>query len=736
MSTQSNFTTVSEVASIGEPEARGIESIILATAEDERPVKATKGAKKGGKTKRAPTKAKAKAKAAATKTEDSLASSFIEPEDDDFEVKVEKIPTKSGRNKKRSSGEMNGENDTPPSESDKTEEIGGQPPPAKRRATRTRSSVMQVRGEPASLQNGQEVDANMTDAEIMPPPAAPASKKGGKRGRKKPSSTVRTASGASIASAASLRSAVSDDDEIYAALEAELNRPLTDDEVDIEEPGIQKLKARRLTRTRPASRNGTASTAQVRRNTRASTINDGGMISGNRDISMQDDEGEPTEKSSDHLNGGAKDELTAPVPTERAANGNKLRKASSRQQTLATKCTDDSANASVAALRVQPDLAPSKPKGPRNRQPSRQLPGRNTRNVVPPAPEDVAILDLNVHSIANVHASEDESGHETDASATSQATKKRGGKKSSTGMKNQAGKKAKLVNRDLQSVVQPVVENTTPNQKGNGSDFFAMVVVKSPELELLQFRSPKKALRSEIEEVKVAPSNGAQPVLEASTPNPEDCEIVDAIGVRSPSQSVAVTDNSECLQGSSKATESMRGSTPRIAETPKETTKQLPSARITPRPILSPQSSDAENQPPSSRPSAIRPPLSVKSTLNTQVVRIRSAACTPTASPSKQNILRLQSAVPWNPVEVEKLFLGSPASNEENDPFTLGAVITQSLNESLTIPEKKLSIEEWIHYKARKAEEKLRNDCERLVGKFEGEGVRALSTLEGLSCID
>ena len=736
MSTQSDFTTVSgEVTLIGEPEARGIERIILAPAEDERPIKATRGAKKGGKTKKAPTKSKAKA--AATKTEDSLASSFIEPEDDDFEVKVEKLPAKSGRNKKRSSGEMNGDNETPPSGSDKTEEIGGQPPPAKRRATRARSSVMHGRNEPASLQNGHEVDANMTDAELMPPPAAPASKKGGKKGRRKPSSTVRTASGASTASAASLRSAVPDDDDIDAALEAELNRPLTDDEVDIEEPEIQKPKVRRLTRTRPASRKATATTAQVRRTTRASTTNDGGLISGDGDISVHDDEGEPTEIASNHLNGDAKDELTAPIPTERAGNENKLRKASSRQQALAIKSTDDNANASVAALRVQPGLAPSKPKGPRNRQPSRQLPGRNTRNVVLPTPEDVAILDSNVHSIASVHASEDESGHETDASATSQANEKRGVKKNSTGMKNQAGKKAKLVIRNGQSIVQPEVEHTTPTQRGSGgSGFFAMVAVKSPEPELLQLRSPEEALRSEIEEVKVALSNGTQPVLGASTPIPEDCEIVDAIGVRSPSQSVSVTDNGECLQGSSKATESMHRSTPRTAETPQEATKQLPSARTTPRRIVSPQSSDAENQPPSSRPSAIRPPLSVKSPLNTQMVRIRSAACTPTASPSKHNISRLQSAVPWNPVEVEKLFLGSPGSNEENDSITLIDGIRQSLNGSLTLPEKKLSIEEWIHYKAGKAEEKLRNECERLVGKFEGEGVRALCTLEGLSCID
>ena len=79
-------------------------------------------------------------------------------------------------------------------------------------------------------------------------------------------------------------------------------------------------------------------------------------------------------------------------------------------------------------------------------------------------------------------------------------------------------------------------------------------------------------------------------------------------------------------------------------------------------------------------------------------------------------------------MEVEKLFLGSPTGNEENDPFPLRDVITQGLNESLTIPEKKLSIEEWIHHQARKAEERLRNECERLVARLEREGVRALST--------
>lgn len=734
MSTQSNLTTASEVTSVEEPEAHETESIILAApAEVERPIKAARGAKKGGKTKKAP--AKSKAKAAATKGEDStLASSFIEPEDDNFEVKVEKIPTKRGRIKKRGSDEMNGDNGIPLPVSDMAEDTEGQPPPAKRRTTRARSSVMQVNCEPASfLLNGHEVDASMTDAETMPPPPAPASKKGVKKGRKKPSSTVRTASGASIASVASLRSAVPDDDEIDAALEAELYRPLTDDEVDIEQPEIQQPKTRRLTRTRPASRNGTASTAQVRRTTRMSAITDRGMNPGYQDMLTQDFVGELTEKASHGLNGGVNDELNVLVPTEEVPKGNKSRKASSKQQTSATQSANEKANASVAALRVQPDLAPPKPKGPRSRQPSRQLPGRNTRQVVLPTPEDVAIPDSMMHSAVNVHANEDESGHETDASASSQAPKKRGGKKGFTGMKKKAGKKTKLISYTID---QLGVEDNTPNQKENNPNGCAMDVTKSPENKHLQVRSAKKALDSEKGEASVATSNGAQPVVAASPPASEERDIDDAIRVRSPSQSVSLTENGQGLQGSSKGTESMHESTPPLAETPQEAPKHLPPVQTTPRQVFSPQSSDAENQPPSSRPSATRPPLSVKSTLNTQVVHIRSPARTPTASPSKQNTSRLQSAIPWTSVEVEKLFLESPTGNEENDTFTAGTLIAQSVNESLTSPEKKLSMEEWIHHKARQAEEKLRNDCERLVGRFEGEGVRALRTLEGISCID
>ena len=52
----------------------------------------------------------------------------------------------------------------------------------------------------------------------------------------------------------------------------------------------------------------------------------------------------------------------------------------------------------------------------------------------------------------------------------------------------------------------------------------------------------------------------------------------------------------------------------------------------------------------------------------------------------------------------------------------------------LSSPERKMSVQEWILCNARSGEERLRRECEMLVGRFEGEGVRALKALEGIVC--
>jgi hypothetical protein len=47
--------------------------------------------------------------------------------------------------------------------------------------------------------------------------------------------------------------------------------------------------------------------------------------------------------------------------------------------------------------------------------------------------------------------------------------------------------------------------------------------------------------------------------------------------------------------------------------------------------------------------------------------------------------------------------------------------------------ERDMSVEEWVKWNALEAEERLKSECERLVGVFEREGTRAMRTLEGIN---
>ncbi|KAL4895793.1 hypothetical protein BDV59DRAFT_144371 [Aspergillus ambiguus] len=144
---------------------------------------------------------------------------------------------------------------------------------------------------------------------------------------------------------------------------------------------------------------------------------------------------------------------------------------------------------------------------------------------------------------------------------------------------------------------------------------------------------------------------------------------------------------------------------------------------------LSPQSSDAENHPPSMKPVA-RP--HVASSPSKQPVRIPMAPSTP--SPSKQNANRggLNTSHPWKPIDIDELILANP-SDPENFDFSSAL---SNIKGDLTSPEKKMSVEEWIQWNAKNGEQRLKRECERLVGQFEREGARAMRVLEGIECID
>jgi hypothetical protein len=184
-----------------------------------------------------------------------------------------------------------------------------------------------------------------------------------------------------------------------------------------------------------------------------------------------------------------------------------------------------------------------------------------------------------------------------------------------------------------------------------------------------------------------------------------------------------------------------------IAETRTPIPHKVPQARITSArqesdavsplpstskgsPSSSPQSSDAENQPPTIQTSALR--TQVASPSKEKVVRIPLSTSTP--SPSKRNVNpgALKTLHPWTPIDIDEILYASMSDKENVD---VGAALN-SIKGDLTSPEKKMTVEEWIFWHARNGEEKLKRECERLVSQFEKEGARAMRALEGIECID
>ncbi|KAL2267267.1 hypothetical protein VTJ83DRAFT_4544 [Remersonia thermophila] len=163
-------------------------------------------------------------------------------------------------------------------------------------------------------------------------------------------------------------------------------------------------------------------------------------------------------------------------------------------------------------------------------------------------------------------------------------------------------------------------------------------------------------------------------------------------------------------------------------------------------PAHSPQSSDAENHPPSLQPAAnvvakrvVLAPVGGNSSNPQQTTPQRS-------SPAKRNIIAgLQSTFAWEPADVDLLFFGSsPAKvrgllsggdrdeEEGGEDQENGMARLLRLGATLTSAEKKMTVEEWIYHNAGLAEQKLKAECEAMVSAFEREGLRAMKVLEGL----
>ncbi|KAF2864288.1 BIR-domain-containing protein [Piedraia hortae CBS 480.64] len=133
-----------------------------------------------------------------------------------------------------------------------------------------------------------------------------------------------------------------------------------------------------------------------------------------------------------------------------------------------------------------------------------------------------------------------------------------------------------------------------------------------------------------------------------------------------------------------------------------------------------PYTSDKENQPSYSETAA---------TVNVAPgTPIRPSALTlALASPSKQPLAGLKSTVPWDPMDLDDIF----ASPEPSTPATLARRIAAETG-TLSTPEKSLTVEQWIYYRAEQGEQAFRRRCEEAVVAFEREGVKALECLRGV----
>jgi hypothetical protein len=145
------------------------------------------------------------------------------------------------------------------------------------------------------------------------------------------------------------------------------------------------------------------------------------------------------------------------------------------------------------------------------------------------------------------------------------------------------------------------------------------------------------------------------------------------------------------------------------------------------------QHSDKENEPQSSARSLIKRTVTAVMKSPSKTSKIPLAPGTPNrspvrmcASPSKQ-ISHLSSTVPWSAVDLDVALTASP----QPTPGRLSQQLAAAAG-ILTSPEKSMSVEEWIRYRAEESEAELRRRCEQKVAAFETEGLRALQSLNGM----
>lgn len=658
---------------------------------------ATSTGRKMGKAKKAPV---AKSRKTRTKKEEPVeVEEAPEPEDADFEVKVKPAP-KPTRGRKRKSDELN-------QSTMSLIEVEVEAPPPKRRATRTRGSVA--------------VDDSILP-EDLPVQISQAKGKKGRPSRAKKSST------ASILPPMDIDA--SNDDEIYKALEADLERPLSDEEMPLPPP-----KQKKNTRGSKISKADHAMFGMEEVHI------DEAAIEAELEL-MEEVELKPLPKAKGVPKGktarkpSAKQQAAAAKKAAEAEAAEAEAQAQAAEEEEEQRVAEQEASLqivvelenSISMLHSSPIVKPKKQRANAKRT-SRQAHTRATRGFV---------LSVDDH----VAEQREESGNETDASMGSQSTVVRGGgaRRGSVLKKGKGGKKA--VSRNIEEIIQkkpsPVdqdEEEVVHAPKGKKDLPLQEIAIPAPDLHVASLQiemEPEVTPAEEMDEDEAELEPEREVVLSsplaAKTPSrPQIQQTLTAMMEHMDETHAAALSKPKQAKGKSPMPPPRSPTPPPREDTPSQ----------------SPQSSDAENHPPSSRPSvtkktptplsvAAAPPSTYASTPRTTTTRVPLAS-TPVLSPSKRNIIAgLQSSEPWTAVDLDSIFSRSPA----NQLGGFGEAVAKAQEGGLSSPEKKMTVEEWILHNANLAEEKLRSECERMVGAFEQQGGRAMRALEGVECVE
>ncbi|KAK4448490.1 hypothetical protein QBC34DRAFT_439237 [Podospora aff. communis PSN243] len=599
-------------------------------------------------------------KTAATKTRKTRAKKDEAVEVlEDAPEPVQEAPPKPTRGRKRASDAVE----------DSAATNAEAPPPKKARATRVRANTVDQAAAPAASQ-----DTEM--AEVAAPVKAPAKKKGRAstaKPRKVSQSSVR-----SQASTASLRANIDDDAEIDRQLQADLERPLTDDENVVADSDSEK-------RQPPAPPKGrTKKTAASKKNTQSQKEQQ------SEAFAMLDPS--PVEPSEAEVEADLK-ALEAEVAsqelpaTEDLVVPKKGRKTGTRKASKQTKKVKEPAPSSDPIDELMEDVAPA----PEPTRVPATVPAPNPAAVTKPKAAAEPSRQSDVGPIVE-DAQDHDASTATVVNSTAGQPEKRG--------------RGRPPKRKTGS--QGIVAESEP-RRSSGIPVKIEVQIESHragEPLPASHETPAKVARKPVS--AQSPLSRPSPIPARSfAPSPATAASRGLTSIPRPARALPSLPPKSDDQPEAPATP------PRANNAPSASAKQA-----TLSPSQTPQSSDAENQAPSAKPAT--------SAIPKRVVLAPVAATPMRGSPSKRNVVAgLQSTTPWTAVDLDMIF--SPLEEKEN-----GVAKLLRKGSELTSPEKRMTVEEWIYHNAGLAEQKLKHECETMVSAFENEGTRALRVLEGL----